>query len=363
MFGEHVAAFGREAFDAAFSRDAASATEQFQGLRFPQVDAGLHAEFQAASEQAAQQLFVRQEDLVDEIDVFDALPGKRVDFLQNEVRRPAAICVAEILLGAKRAMVRAAARSFDFRARSDRLGIEAMMMMAVPTNDLAGPGRRELTDKSRGSGPSDYPGGAAFDEASTGNIAFTAGKLQEDLFAFSHDHKVDAELPQHRPRRRRSVRTDGDQETRMAVQGARQFLRYGEFRRRAAPEQIRRRRRDHGHVGTKVFQLGDYVARAEIVQMRIDEQRPVLTVLKELVGDPEFERQVRRPASEIYAAVVAPIGIDERYFHATFRRVGGAAPNRSCSQFSSVRRPSCSRTPGRQPIAAERAPVSDTYQG
>src|SRR5258706_10175843 len=211
MFGKHVAAFGRKAFDAAFSRDAASATEQFQGLRFPQVDAGLHAELQAASEQAAQQLFVRQEDLVDEIDVFDALPLQRVDFLQNEVGRPSAICVAEVLLGAKRAMVRAAARSFDFRARSDRLGIEAMMMMVVTVDHLAGPGERELIHKSRGSGPSDYPDGAAFDEASAGNVAFTAGKLQEDLFAFSHDHEVDVELAQRRPWCRRSVRTDGDQ--------------------------------------------------------------------------------------------------------------------------------------------------------
>ncbi len=220
-----------------------------------------------------------------------------------------------------------------------------------------------MIHKSRGSGPSDHPDGSAFDEASTGNIAFTAGKLQEDLFAFSHDHEVDAELAQHRPRCRRSVGTDGDQETRMTVQGERQFLRHGELRRRAAPEQIRRRRGDHGHVGTEVSQLGDDVTRAEIVQMRIDEQRPVLMALKALLRDPELERQVRRPASKIYAAVVAPIGIDERYFHATSRRGSGAAPKRSCSHFSNVRRPSCSRTRGRQPIAAESALVSDTYQG
>src|SRR5262249_58136942 len=134
------------------------------------------------------QLLVRQEDLVDEIDVFDALPLQRVDFLENEVCRPSAIFAAKILLGAKHAMIRAAARSFDLRARPDRLGIEAMMMMIVTADHLAGPGERWLIHKSRGSGPSDHPDVAAFDGATAGNNPVTAGKLPGDPLAVSHYH-------------------------------------------------------------------------------------------------------------------------------------------------------------------------------
>src|SRR5262249_15597968 len=158
---EHVAAFGREAFHAAFGRDAASTTQQFQRCRFPQIDARLHAELQVASEQSTQQLFIWQEDLVDEIDVFDALTLKRIDLLQDEVRRSPAIFVAEVLLGAKRAMVRTAARSLHFRARSYRGRIEAMVMMAVAADHLVGPGERRLLHKSCGARLSDDPDCAA----------------------------------------------------------------------------------------------------------------------------------------------------------------------------------------------------------
>jgi len=80
-----------------------------------------------------------------------------------------------------------------------------------------------------------------------------------------------------------------------------QFLRYGVmFRRRAAAEQIRRRRRDTVMSGRKrKCVIGDDVARARLCKKPHREQRPCSLCLKELVGDPEFERQGRRTAADI----------------------------------------------------------------
>src|SRR6266576_3215352 len=63
----------RETLHAAFDRHAAGSTKQSQHLRLPKIDACLDAEFQPTAHKTPQQAFVGQENLVDEIDVFDTL--------------------------------------------------------------------------------------------------------------------------------------------------------------------------------------------------------------------------------------------------------------------------------------------------
>ena len=110
---ERFAAFGGQAFDATLDRDAAGAAKEVEHVGLPQVDAGLDAEFQPAPDETLEQGGIREEDLIDEIDIFDALALEMRDFGDDGIGRTLAVSVAEILLGAKSAAIRAAARSLD----------------------------------------------------------------------------------------------------------------------------------------------------------------------------------------------------------------------------------------------------------
>ena len=52
----------------------------------------------------------------------------------------------------------------------------------------------------------------------------------------------------------------------------RQLLRPAQLRRRAAPEQVGRRRGEHGHVGAECPQLRPHLVKAEVQGMSIEEQ-------------------------------------------------------------------------------------------
>src|SRR5207302_883324 len=91
-----------------------------------------------------------EEYLVDEVDVLDPLALEPVDLGQYRVERPAAVAVAEVFLGAERAVIRAAARGLDLGAKSDRLGIEAMMVVAMTGDRFVAPDERLLIDELRG---------------------------------------------------------------------------------------------------------------------------------------------------------------------------------------------------------------------
>ena len=90
--------------------------------------------------------FCGQEDLVDEVEVFDALRDQAVDLLEQRREVAAAIVVAEIDLGAERAMVGAAARGLDLGAGPLRLAVEAVMVVGWRADPLvaasAGPAGR-----------------------------------------------------------------------------------------------------------------------------------------------------------------------------------------------------------------------------
>src|SRR4051812_22676965 len=104
-----------------------------------------------------QQFLVRQKDLVDEIDVFDALGLEKLDLFKHGVRGTPPIFVAKVLLGTKRAAIGASARGFDFGSRTDRLCVKAMVVMSMPLDHCVGPCKRRLIDKGRSLRPADDP--------------------------------------------------------------------------------------------------------------------------------------------------------------------------------------------------------------
>src|SRR3954467_7739297 len=84
---------------------------------------------------------------------------------------------------------------------------------------------------------------------------------------------------------------------------------------------------------------------------------------EEMLGDSEFERQVRRAASEVDAAVEVPVRIDQGDArHAKASRLEGS-PKRPASHPWSEFNPSRSEIFGCQPSATNNARVSVTYQG
>src|SRR3569832_1626916 len=121
LFVDEFAAFFRDTLDARFDGDAARGTEQGEHVRFPQIDARLHAELDVAFAQGLKQRPVRQKDFVDEIDIPDALRDEVIDLLEHHVHLTFAIDVSMILLGAERSGVGATARGLDLRARAARL--------------------------------------------------------------------------------------------------------------------------------------------------------------------------------------------------------------------------------------------------
>src|SRR3954464_6401839 len=89
-----------------------------------------------------QQLAVRQEDLVDEIQVLDTRGAERCDFFHHDVNGSFAVAVAEVVLCAKRAVIRTPARRFELGAGRGWRRLEAVMVMAVRTDDFIRPAQR-----------------------------------------------------------------------------------------------------------------------------------------------------------------------------------------------------------------------------
>src|SRR3546814_11674558 len=83
-------------------------------------------------------------------DLFDSLRRQPVDFLQQQRQRAPPILVAEVFLGAERAVIGTAARCLDLCARAGRLLVEAMVMVAVTLHPFLGPGQRRKIGASGG---------------------------------------------------------------------------------------------------------------------------------------------------------------------------------------------------------------------
>src|SRR5690349_3132406 len=90
-----------------------------------------------------------------------------------------------------------------------------------------------------------------------------------------------------------------------------ELLRHAQLGGRAAPEQIGGRRRHHDEVGAESAQLGLDVRKPEIEHVSVQQQRRMACLRKMMLGYAELERQMRRAASEIDAAVELPVRIDQ----------------------------------------------------
>ena len=76
--------FRADALDTGFDRDAARPAEKVDQLLAPEVDPRLHAEIDRAVRHRLQQFAIRQEDLVDEVDVLDALRDQAVQLVEDD---------------------------------------------------------------------------------------------------------------------------------------------------------------------------------------------------------------------------------------------------------------------------------------
>src|SRR3569833_1565050 len=97
--------------------------------------------------------------------------------------------------------------------------------------------------------------------------------------------------------------------------------------------------------------------------MRIQQQRGMSRGAQASLRYSELERKTRTAAAEIDAALESPMGIDQsdpRHARASWPR---ACMNRAASQPCKPSTPSASEVRARQPVAAESALTSVTYQG
>src|SRR3546814_11906049 len=74
---------------------------------------------------------IDQEDLVHEIEIFDPLTAEAVDLLEHRPEVAPAVAVAEIVLGAARAVIGASARRLHLRARADRKSVVSGKSVSV----------------------------------------------------------------------------------------------------------------------------------------------------------------------------------------------------------------------------------------
>ena len=112
---------------------------------------------------------------------------------------------------------------------------------------------------------------------------------QHSFLALASDGDIGVELTERRFRGNRAVRTYNNPSTAARAEKVEEFARHRKLGRRAAPEEIRRRRRNHRHLRseTRYFRGGLYIAQRQ--QLRVDQhsfvtgalqQRPAVAKLK-----------------------------------------------------------------------------------
>jgi hypothetical protein len=86
---------------------------------------------------------------------------------------------------------------------------------------------------------------------------------------------VRPELVEDRAGRRRTMRADRYEHAGVVAHCGRPLLRPVQLRRRAAPEQVGRRRGEHGHVEAECPQLRPHLVKADVQEMSIEQQHLV----------------------------------------------------------------------------------------
>ena len=275
-----------------------------------------------ALRQLLEQFAPGQEDFVDEVDVARPRRDQPVEFVEDRRKRTAAVAVAEILLGAEGAVIGAAARDLHLGARAGRRPVEAVMMMRVPPQRLFRPAQRRQPGHVGGL-RSALDDDVAVRRGGTGRRcsrqrrARRLGEATQYLLAFADDRR-------HRRRacaasRAASMEPCGPTATvvsAMPASAAQRQLRHPQFRRRAAPEQVARRRRHDEHVGSEAGRperpgpAGRAPRRA-----RRKSRASCPAAAEQRLGIAVFERQMRLAAAEIDAALERPGRVDQRDPH------------------------------------------------
>lgn len=351
---EGGAAFLRQALDPGLDGDAARRPEEVEQVGLPQVDPGLDPEADIPRDQRLQKRLLRQEDLVDEVDVGDALRDQPVDLVEDDPEIPAPVGVAEVDLGAERAGVGTAARGLDLGARAVRRGVEPVVVVPVPGDPVIRPAQGRQVGEAAGLGRAGHRDrlAVADREAGHGPQGFRAqvgqaGEPGDDLLALAAHDDVAAELVERRTRRRGAVGADRDGGAAPARQGVEEQAGHPQLRRGAAPEQVGGGGRHHGHGGGEGRDAVGGGLGGQALEMRVHEQRLVAGGRQQRGGVAEFERQVRLAAAEIDAVAVVPGRVDQRDSHAAAPAIG-AAPSDDARAAAS--QPARSATPSRQPV-------------
>ncbi len=185
------------------------------------------------------------------------------------------------------------------------------------------------------------------------------GERRDHFLALAAHHDIDAELAQRRAGRCRTVRPDRDGRSAAPVERGEHRARHAQLGRRATPEQVARRRRDHRHVGPERRDLARDIRHLLPEQMAVKHENGVAVPLQQRTRVAEFQRQMRRAAAEIDAVRKTPGRVDQCDPHcaaSTRSSVPRSAPNQSASSASPLRQ---SRA-GRNPSAARARRVSAT---
>ena len=143
----------------------------------------------------------------------------------------------------------------------------------------------------------------------------------------------------------------------MSVECPDQLQRHPQLGRRAAPEQVGRRRGDHdrGRAGTP-RSSARMSPRSSPNRCPSTSWTAWPSRFEQRPAPAQLQRQMRLAAAEIDAAVEAPVRVDQRHPHAGTSRRQRRALRRRCrhSQCASRARPSSKPMRARQPVAAVR---------
>src|SRR5205085_9727341 len=93
---EKVAALFRNAFDTGFDRDTSRLAEKIEHLRLPEIDSCLDAELDLALNDAGEEFFVGQKNLIDKVKVSRACVDQTVHLLKHRRNGPLTIVGPEI---------------------------------------------------------------------------------------------------------------------------------------------------------------------------------------------------------------------------------------------------------------------------
>src|SRR5207302_9046287 len=168
--------------------------------------AGRTAEFAGPPDEGTAQLAPRQKALVDEVDAARARCDEPVEFVDDRRKRPAAVAVAEIVLGAEGAMIGTTARHLHFGAGAMQRSVKAMVVMRVPLHDVGVPAQGRQPRHIDGLRPALHDDVLVVMPHQAGDgaprFAWGVGEFHQHFLAFALYARIDAKLLHRNPWRR-----------------------------------------------------------------------------------------------------------------------------------------------------------------